>query len=129
MQASAVNDVRSTVIGSIAAESIYIVTGYTDMRKSIDGLAAFIKGNLGMDPFGGSLFMFCGKRRNSMKALLWEDDGFVLLYKRLDNGSFKWPRSETQARALTQKELRWLLEGLEIDQPKAIKQGRRGDLF
>jgi transposase len=73
--------------------------------------------------------MFCGKRRNRMKALLWEEDGFVLLYKRLDNGSFKWPRSETQARALTQKELRWLLEGLEIDQPKAIKQGCRGDLF
>jgi transposase len=87
MQTAAVNDVHNTLIGGIAAEDVYIVTGYTDMRKSIDGLATFIKSSLGMDPFGGSLFMFCGKRRNSMKALLWEDDGFVLLYKRLDNGS------------------------------------------
>ena len=118
MQASAVSDARNTVIGGIAAEGFYIVTGYTDMRKSIDGLASVIKGRLGMDPFGGSLFMFCGKQRNRMKALLWENDGFVLLYKRLDNGSFKWPRSEAQARELTQKELRWLLEGLEIDHRK-----------
>lgn len=124
------NDVRHTAIGSISTDrDIYIVTGQTDMRKSIDGLAAFIKSSLGMDPFAQSLFLFCGKRRDRLKVLLWEGDGFVLLYKRLDNGNFKWPKSETQARALSQTELRWLLEGLKIDQPKAIKQGRAGDLY
>ncbi len=124
------NDVRYTAIGSISTDrDIYIVTGQTDMRKSIDGLAAFIKGSLGMDPFAQSLFLFCGKHHDRIKVLLWEGDGFVLLYKRLDNGSFKWPKSEKQARALSQTELRWLLEGLKIDQPKAIKQGRSGDLY
>ncbi|NCB75249.1 MAG: transposase [Clostridia bacterium] len=124
------NDVLNTAVGGISAgRDIYIVTGHTDMRKSIDGLAAFIKGSLGMDPFAKSLFLFCGKHRDRMKVLLWEGDGFVLLYKRLDNGSFKWPKSEKQARALSQTELRWLLEGLKIDQPKAIKQGHSGDLY
>lgn len=75
------------------------------------------------------MFLFCGRRHDRIKALLWEDDGFVLLYKRLDNGSFKWPRTETEARQLSPKELRWLLDGLELDQPKAIKSGRRGFLY
>ena len=89
---------------------MYLVTGYTDMRKSIDGLAAIVQGILHMDPgFSRSMFLFCGRRRDRIKALLWDDDGFVLLYKRLDNGCFKWPRTETEARLLSSKELRWLL--------------------
>ncbi|MGN0164240.1 MAG: IS66 family insertion sequence element accessory protein TnpB [Candidatus Ornithomonoglobus sp.] len=109
--------------------TVYLVTGYTDMRKSIDGLAAVIQGKLHMDPFSKSLFLFCGRRRDRIKALLWEEDGFVLLYKRLDNGSFKWPRTETEARQLSPKELRWLLDGLELEQPKAIKSGNPGVLY
>ncbi len=109
--------------------TVYLVTGHTDMRKSIDGLAATVQGMLHMDPFSKSMFLFCGRRRDRIKALLWEDDGFVLLYKRLDNGSFKWPRTETEARQLSPKELRWLLEGLELEQPKAIKSGARGFLY
>lgn len=109
--------------------TVYLVTGYTDMRKSIDGLAAIVQGTLRLDPYSRSLFLFCGRRRDRMKALLWEGDGFVLMYKRLDNGSFKWPRSETQARQLSGQELRWLLEGLEIEQPKAIREGQKGVLF
>lgn len=109
--------------------TVYLVTGYTDMRKSIDGLAAIVQGILHMDPFSRSMFLFCGRRRDRIKALLWEDDGFVLLYKRLDNGSFKWPRTEKEARLLSDKELRWLLDGLELDQPKAIKSGTKGCLY
>lgn len=112
-----------------AVSTVYLVTGYTDMRKSIDGLAAIVQGTLQLDPYSRSLFLFCGRRRDRMKALLWEGDGFVLMYKRLDNGSFKWPRSETQARQLSGQELRWLLEGLEIEQPKAIREGKKGVLF
>ena len=63
----------------------YIVCGYTDMRRSIDGMAAIVKQNYGLEPCSGSLFLFCGKRRDRLKALLWEGDGFLLLYKRLDN--------------------------------------------
>ena len=66
-------------------EQVYIVCGYTDMRRSIDGLAAIIQQNFGLEPCSGSLFLFCGKRSDRMKALLWEGDGFLLMYKRLDS--------------------------------------------
>ena len=101
--------------------TVYLVTGYTDLRNGIDGLAAFVQGRLSISPFEKQLFLFCGRRRDRIKGLLWEGDGFLLLYKRLDNGVFRWPRNETEARLLTEQEIRWLLEGLEIDQPKAIK--------
>ena len=67
------------------------------------------------------LFLFCGRRRDRIKALYWEGNGFVLLYKRLESGSFQWPRKESEARALTPQQYRWLMEGLSIDQPKAHK--------
>ena len=89
------------------------------MRKSIDGLAEIIRGRLALDPFDRSLFLFCGKRRDRMKGLLWEGDGFVMLYKRLDSGGFQWPRTEQRAFELTPQQLRWLLEGLAIEQPKS----------
>ena len=108
---------------------VYLVTGYSDLRKGIDGLAEMITGKLKLDPFSRALFLFCGRRRDRIKGLLWEDDGFLLLYKRLDNGAFRWPRNETEARMLTDQELRWLLEGLELEQPKAIKPGKSGALY
>lgn len=109
--------------------TVYLVTGYSDLRKGIDGLCAVVQGVLSQDPFSQSLFLFCGKRRDRIKGLLWEEDGFLLLYKRLDNGSFRWPRTATEARQLTEKEIRWLLEGLEIDQPKAIKPGKKSVIY
>jgi len=83
------------MLGDITiATDIYIACGYTDMRKSIDGLAAVVQEQFHFNPFTSSLYLFCGKRRDRMKCLLWEGDGFCLLYKRLENGSFRWPRSE-----------------------------------
>ena len=75
-------------------QQVYLVTGYTDLRRSIDGLAMIIQGQLRLDPFSSALFLFCGRRRDRIKGLLWEGDGFLLLYKRLDNGQFQWPRNE-----------------------------------
>ena len=66
------------------ATNIYLVTGYTDMRKSIDGLCAIIANQLKEEPNGHTLYMFCGKRCDRIKVLLREPDGYVLLYKRLD---------------------------------------------
>ena len=69
------------MLGDItAADEIYIVTGRTDMRKSIDGLCAIVEDQLHMDPRRSALYLFCGKRCDRIKALLWESDGFVLLY-------------------------------------------------
>jgi transposase len=104
------------------AAKVYIACGYTDMRKSIDGLAAIVQQNFQLNPFEDSLFLFAGRRRDRLKALYWEGDGFVLLYKRLENGRFQWPTEETQARPLTHQEFRWLLEGLSLAQPKAVKK-------
>lgn len=110
------------MLGDIrVAKDIYIACGYTDMRKSIDGLAAIVQEQFRLDPFSRSLFLFCGRHRNRLKALLWEGDGFVLLYKRLENGNFKWPRHKSEVRPLTWQQLKWLMEGLEVEQPKAIK--------
>lgn len=109
--------------------AVYLVTGYTDMRKGIDGLTEIINGKLTLDPYSKCLFLFCGKNAGKMKGLMWEGDGFLLLYKRLDNGKYRWPREEAEARMLTKQQLRWLLEGLEIEQKKAIKPGARGSLY
>lgn len=111
------------MLGDISkAEKIYIACGHTDMRKSIDGLAAIVQQNFQLNPFQNSLFLFCGRRRDRMKALYWEGDGFVLLYKRLESGSFQWPKDAEAVRSITKQEFRWLLEGLSIDQPKAVKK-------
>lgn len=118
------------MIGDISrAEHIYIVCGYTDMRKAIDGLAAIVQQNFKLDVFSGSLFLFCGKRCDRIKALLWEEDGFVLLYKRLENGKYKWPRDSSEAKLITQQEFRWLLEGLSIEQKTAIKPAKTGLIY
>lgn len=110
------------MLGDItAAQDIYIACGYTDMRKSIDGLAAIVQQQFRMNPFSPALFLFCGKRRDRFKALLWEGDGFILFYKRLENGTFRWPRSQEEIKPVTWQQFRWLMEGLELDQKTAIK--------
>ena len=112
-----------------ARYQVYLVTGYTDLRRSIDGLATIVKAQLQLDPYSKELFLFCGRRCDRIKGLLWEGDGFLLLYKRLDNGKFQWPRNETQASLLTPQQTRWLLEGLQIEQPKAIREGKPGVMY
>jgi transposase len=106
----------------LSTEKIYIACGRTDLRKSIDGLAAMVQQNFKMNPFQKSLFLFSGRRHDRLKALFWEGDGFVLLYKRLESGRFQWPKTPEEVRALSAQEFRWLLEGLCIDQPKAVKK-------
>ena len=117
-----------TLIGDLSrVQKIYLVTGRTDMRKSFDGLMAVIRDNFQMDPFSNAVFLFCGRKKNTMKALYFDRDGFVLLQKRLDNGKFQWPRNASEVRPLTRQEFRWLMEGLSIDQPKAIQPAKDRD--
>ena len=101
------------------ADKVYLACGYTYLRRGIDGLANIVQQQFQLDPFTNTLFLFCGRRRDRIKALYWERNGFVLLYKRLENGVFQWPRNETEARELTPQQYRWLMEGLKIEQPKA----------
>ncbi len=101
------------------ADKVYIACGYTDLRRGIDGLASMVQEAFDLDPFTNTLFLFCGRRRDRINALYREGDGFVFLYKRLESGSFRCPRTETEAWTLTPQQYCWLMEGLSIDQPKA----------
>ena len=101
------------------ADQVYIACGYTDLRKGIDGLARLVQQQFELDPFTNTLFLFCGRRRDRIKGLYWEKDGFILLDMRLEQGAYQWPRSESEVKTLTQQQYRWLMEGLQIEQPKA----------
>ena len=109
--------------------NFYIACGYTDLRLGIDGLAAVVKQQYGSHFDEESLFLFCGRRTDRIKALYWCGDGYILLYKRLSNGRFQWPRSEAELRLLDPQSFRWLMEGLRIDQKTAIRKGKPRDLF
>ena len=103
-------------------DAIYIVCGRTDMRKQIDGLCAIIEEELHMGKENHALFLFCGRRHDRIKAILYEKDGIVLLYKRLSvDGRFRWPKDQAEVRQLTWQQFDWLMSGLEIGQPKAFK--------
>ncbi len=92
---------------------VVIATGYVDLRKGIDGLAQIIGAKYGQNPFEeGTLFLFCGKRSDRAKGLLWMGDGFMLLYKRFERGSLSWPRTPAEAAELTEEQFHYLLLGL-----------------
>ena len=120
-------------------KNIFIVCGRTDMCCGIDSLAGIITDKYNLDLFDDALFLFCGLKKDRFKALYWDTDGFILLYKRIENGaptrfnsslsgewSLQWPRNQEEVKKLTSQELRWLLEGLSIQQPKAIKPAHKG---
>jgi len=113
------------VLGSL--RQFYIRCGYTDMRKQIDGLAAIVQTQVEMEE--GTLFLFCGKRTDRIKGLFWDGTGYVLVYKRLSNSRFQWPRNEEDLKQITAQEYRWLMEGLSIYQTKAIRPMEQRPMF
>jgi transposase len=99
---------------------VYLACGPTDMRKSIDGLAALVQHAFELDPFDASLFVFCNRERNKIKILYWDNNGFWLVYRRLEQGRFRWPNSSSeQTLSITRRQLSWLLDGLTIEQKQA----------
>lgn len=98
-------------------------TGYTDLRRGIDGLASIIKYQFELDPFQKNiLFLFCGKRTDRIKGLVWEGDGFLLLYKRLNVGGCSWPRTKEEAAEVSPEQYHILMQGLEIVARRPIKE-------
>lgn len=94
---------------------VIIKAGRTDLRRGIDGLVSIVRLEYGMDPLQeGTLFLFCGRKRSSIKGLLFEKDGFLLLTKRLSDGVYQWPRDSDEARALSMDEFRRLMEGFTV---------------
>ena len=95
-----------------AATRIYLYHGPCDMRKSFDGLCGLIRSELGADPLSGSLFVFCNRRRNMVKLLYFDRDGFAIWYKRLEQGSFRPPRISSVDGLIDRRQLSMLLEGM-----------------
>ena len=109
---------------------IYIAAGYTDLRRGIDGLASFIKFSFQLDPYEKDiLFLFCGRRSDRIKGLVWEGDGFLLLYKRLELGGFSWPRTKEEALEITPEQYQALMQGLEIVSRHPIREVHPRDLL
>ncbi len=94
---------------------IYLVCGKTDLRRGIDGLAAVVQDQYTLDPYSQALYLFCGTRKDRFKALLWEGDGFVLLYKRLEAGRIQWPTNQNEVKKLHTKQLTRLLSGWALE--------------
>ena len=108
------------MINGLSVNAVYLATGVTDMRKSINGLSIIVSELLGHDPFNGSVFVFCNRHRDKLKILFWEHNGFWLYYRRLDRGKFQWPTQlEQKTVALSVRELQWLLDGLSCTQTTA----------
>jgi transposase len=93
---------------------VYLALGRTDMRKAINGLSVLVEQAMGLDPFCGDLFVFCNRRRNIIKILYWDENGFCLWYKRLEEHRFQWPKLPEQVLTINRKQLNWLLAGLDF---------------
>lgn len=102
---------------NIAGKHCYLACGATDMRKSINGLAAIVEGSFRLDPFqGGALFVFCNRNRDRLKVLEWDGDGFWMHFKRLERGRFRWPaEGDTSTMTLSGEELGILLGGSKVE--------------
>lgn len=87
-----------------------------DFRKAINGLAAIVEQDMQLSPFSKQLYVFINKRRNRLKILFWEDNGFCLYYKRLEQKQFHWPKHlESEIVSLTGQQLNWLLDGFNLN--------------
>ena len=94
---------------------IVIACGKTDLRRGVDGLASIIQVQFRMEPGEKDvLFLFCGTKSDRIKGLVYEGDGYLLLYKRLSSGRFRWPRNQQEAMSITQEQFDWLMRGLTI---------------
>ena len=99
---------------------VYLAVGATDMRKSIDGLAATVVAELALDPLSAHWFVFCNRGRDKLKILYWDHNGFWLYYRRLERGRFSWPaQAPSAALSITARQVAWLLGGLALDQSRA----------
>ena len=104
---------------------IWMATQATDLRKSFDSLAEMVRQQLQGDPLSGQLFVFRNKRADRVKLLYWDDDGYVIVYKRLEEGVFRFPQAEAAGVEIRAADLQMLLDGVDLDSVKRSKRYRR----
>lgn len=101
------------------AVPIYLHRDPVDFRKAINSLAVIVCESMTLDVYQKALFVFCNKNRSPLKVLYWDQTGFVLWQKRLENDKFKWPRKELMTTvAITSEQWQWLLRGFDYTQFK-----------
>jgi len=101
------------------AAQVFIATGVTDMRKSINGLSILVEEELELNPLSGYMFAFCNRKRDIVKILYWDHNGFCLWHKRLEKDRFQWPKTAGDVCKIHTRELTWLLDGLSLKQEQA----------
>ena len=103
----------------------YLYREPTDMRKGFNGLSGIVTSELGGDPLSGDVFIFINRRRDKMKLLLWDRNGFVIWYKRLESGTFELPDFTATSHTIRWEELVLILEGVEL---KSVRRRKRFSL-
>ena len=104
---------------------VYIAYGTTDFRKQIDSLCIEVKSKFHLNPYEKAAFIFCNKKRNSIKVLCYDKNGFILAQKKLldtQKMKFQWPRNSSEMKNITREQLSWLLSGLKINPEKCFKE-------
>jgi len=94
---------------------VHLCRDVVDFRKQMRSLSVLVEEELELDPFSPHLFAFCNRRRDHVKLLLWERNGFVLWQKKLEEDRFPWPRDHAaEVMELSGRELNWLLDGMDV---------------
>ena len=116
----------------LPTSAIFVATDPVDLRKAFDGLATLVRQSLGQDPLSGSVYIFSNRQRNRLKVLFWEPGGYWLCNRRLEEGTFRWPRPDAVCVRLNRQELALLLGGIDLKETRQRKWYRSfgsGDWF
>ena len=108
-----------------SVDRIYLAYGATDFRKQISSLCSILKDNFKMNPYDKSAYIFCNKRRTSIRVLCYDKNGFILAQKTLldtEKMKFDWPKNSCELKNITKQQLGWLLSGLKIEQKTCFKE-------
>src|SRR5271154_1147473 len=108
-----------------ASVRIWLASGATDLRKGFDTLAELVRQQLGGDPLSGQLFVFRNRRGDRIKLLYWDEDGYVVVYKRLELGNFRFPLADSTGLEIRAADLQMLLDGVDLDSVKRRRRYRR----
>jgi transposase len=103
------------------AVRVLVATRPVDFRKGMDGLAALVQESLGCNPYSGVIYVFRAKRADRVKLLLWDGSGLMLVSKRLEQGTFRWPTISDGVMRLTSSQLSALLEGMDWTRVRAVR--------
>lgn len=106
------------MIGPPSGTQIWLVAGFTDLRRGFDGLCAQVQNELKESAYSGELYIFRGRRGDKIKVLWSSGDGLCLFYKRLSDGQFTWPQVKDGTVAMSAAQLSMLLEGIDWRRPK-----------